>query len=508
MAECSKDWDVSNPEAYSHYRRFGELQLQGRIDEAMAELEMAVKLDPLDPVNHFTLGSFKGSLGARQGNAALVKEGLEACWVAATLDRTWILPWAEIGFILLESGRPGEAVEHLRAVPTERQPLDTRYYSALGAALRETGRFSESLSAFEASLELNPDDPVIVAAAAVAATLAGNKRRSRVHARTARHMGASDALDLQIEVANAIRAQIPGPEPAKGRIRDMEALDAAIRRDPADAAAHLHRGMLHFEQGNDGLAIADIDETLKLDPENAVAYYVRGTIHVYLKRHDRVIHDLSESLRIEPGNAQARFHRGIAYAELDELVLAIDDLTEAVRLEPGNADAYRARGDCHRYREEYDLAIADFNTALGIDPEHAWSYRGRGACYRVMRDFDRAMADYDEAVKLEPEDFFARRFRGDAHLAMGAYDLAVADCEAALAIGGPDEVAYFCMGNARLLSGNFEQAIGNFDSAIECNSDSGRAFYARALAKELSGDTEGSGLDYRRARDLGFDESS
>ena len=503
-----QDWDVSNPEAYSHYRRFGELQLQGRIHEAIAELEMAVKLDPLDPANHFTLGSYKGGIGAKQGNAALVQEGLEACWIAATLDRTWVLPWAEIGFILLQSGRPGEAVEHLRAVPPERRPLDTRYYSALGAALRETGRFGESLTAFETCLELDPDAPAIVVAAAVAAALAGDKAKSRLHARTARHMGASDELDLDLEFANAIRAHIPSPEPTKGRIRNMEALDAAIRRDPTDAMAHLYRGMLHFERGDEAAAIADIDEALRLDPEDAVAYYVRGTLYAYLKRHDRVIHDLTASLQIEPGTAQARFHRGIAYAELDELALAIDDLTEAIGLEPDNADAYRARGDCQRYRAEYDLAIADFNTALGIDPEHAWSYRGRGACYRMMQDFDRAIVDYDEAVRLEPEDFYARRFRGDAHLAMGAYDLAVADCEAALAIGGPDETAYFYMGNARLFSGNFEQAIRDFDSAIECNSDSGRAYYARALAKELKGDAEGSALDYRQARDLGFDESS
>ena len=488
-----RDWDVSNPEAYSHYRRSGELQLQGRIHEAIAELEMAAKLDPLDPANHFTLGSYKGDIGAKQGNAVLVQEGLEACWVAATLDQEWILPWAEIGFILLESGRPGEAVDHLRAVPPERRPLDTRYYSALGAALRETGRFVESLNAFEACLELNPDDPEIVAAAAVTAALAGDKVRSRLHARTARHMGASDVLDLYLEFANAIRPHIPSPGPARGRIRNMQALDAAIRLDPADATAHLYRGMLHFEHGNDGLAIADIDEALRLDPEKAVAYYVRGTMHVYLKRHDLVIHDMTESLRIEPGNAQAWFHRGIAYAELDELALAIVDLTEAIRLEPGNADAYRARGDCHGYRGEYDLAITDFNAALGLDPEHAWSYRGRGACYRMMQDFDRAIADYDEAVRLEPEDFYARRFRGDAHLAMGEYDLAVVDCEAALAIGGPDEASYFYMGNARLLSGNFEQAIGDFDSAIECNSDSGRAYYARALSKELKGDSEGFG---------------
>ena len=505
-----RDWDVSNPEAYAHYRRFGELQLQGRIHEAMAELEMAVKLDPLDPANQFTLGSFKGSLGARQGNAALVQEGLEACWVAAELDKTWVLPWAEIGFILLESGRPGEAVDHLRAISPERRPLDTRYYSALGAALRNTGRFSEALkAAFEACLELNPDDPPDCGRRR--GSLCPGRRQERGPDCMPVRPGtweSSDALDLQLEVADVIRAHIPGPEPTKGRIRNMEALDAAIKRDPADAAAHLYRGMLHFERGDEELAIADIDEALRLEPENAVAYYVRGTLYAYLKRHDWVIHDLSESLRIEPGNAQAWFHRGIAYAELDELALAINDLTEAIRLEPGNADAHRARGDCHRFRGEYELAIADFNTALGIDPEHAWSYRGRGACYRVMQDFDRAMADYDEAVRLEPEDFYARRFRGDAHLAAGAYDLAVADCEAALAIGGPDEATYFLLGNARLFSCNFEQAIGDFDSAIECDSGSGRTYYARALAKELMGDAEGSDLDYRRARDLGFDGSS
>ena len=197
------------------------------------------------------------------------------------------------------------------------------------------------------------------------------------------------------------------PEPTRGRVRNMEALDAAIKgtirrmQRPIciEACCTLNGGMRK-------LAVADIDEALRLDPENAVAYYVRGTLYAYLKRHDRVIHDLTESLRIEPGNAQALFHRGIAYGELDELALAIEDLTEAIRLEPGNADAHRARGDCHRYKEEsIDLAIADFNTALGIDPEHPWSYRGRGACYRMMQDFDRAIADYNEAVRLETGGF-------------------------------------------------------------------------------------------------------
>ena len=503
-----RDWDVSNPEAYAHYRRFGELQLQGRMREAIAEVEMAAKLDPLDPANHFTLGSYKGGIGAELGNAAMVQEGIEACWIAAALDHTWVLPWAEIGFILLQSGRPEEAVEHLRAIPPERRPFDTRYYSSLGAALRETGRFAESLEAFEASLELNPEDPPVVEAAAIVAALCGDKVKSTRHARTARYLGASEEFPLRLEFANAIRAHMPDTAPAGNANHQLAALNAAIKRNPQDVTAYLYRGRLHFERGDEDQAIADLDEALRLNPDNAGVHYLRGILHGNFKRYELVVFDMTEVLRIEPDNAQACYRRGLAYGELDELDRALDDLTKAIRLEPGNADAYRGRGDCHRFRGEYDLAIADFDSALELDPEHARSYRGRGSSYRMKQEFDRAIADYDEAVRLDPGDFYARRFRGDAYLATGEYELAVADCEAALSIAGPDEVAYFYIGQASLFSGNFGLAIQSYDSAIGCNPDSGRAHYGRALAKELSGDPEGAEIDYRRARELGYDDST
>lgn len=190
-----KNWDVGNPEAYAHYQRSMELQVQGRMREAVAEVARAAELDPLDPANHFTLGSVKGGIGAQQGDAALIEEGIEECWLAATLDPVWILPWAEIGLILFSSGRPKEAVAHLKAVEPERRPLDTRYYSTLGLALRELGRYEESLTAFESCLELNPDDLLMVIVSTVTAALAGNKAKLRQYAKMARHMGASKELD-------------------------------------------------------------------------------------------------------------------------------------------------------------------------------------------------------------------------------------------------------------------------------------------------------------------------
>ena len=143
-----KNWDVSDPKAYDHYRRSLELQLQGKIHEAVAEVAKAAELDPLDPVNHFSLGSAKGWIGASTGNKALVEEALNSCWMAVTLDPNWILPWTEIGWLLLRMGRAREAVKHLRSVRPECGPLDSRYYDALGTALRsELGKLDESLDA-------------------------------------------------------------------------------------------------------------------------------------------------------------------------------------------------------------------------------------------------------------------------------------------------------------------------------------------------------------------------
>ena len=85
-----ENWDVSNPEAYTHYRRSFELQMQGKPKEALSEVEIAARLDPLDPANHYTLGSVKTGIGIGRGDMDLVKEGLDALWMAVTLAPRWI----------------------------------------------------------------------------------------------------------------------------------------------------------------------------------------------------------------------------------------------------------------------------------------------------------------------------------------------------------------------------------------------------------------------------------
>ena len=501
-----KNWDVRNPKAYEHYQRSMELQLEGKWDEAVAEVVKAAKLDPLDPANHFTLGSAKGGIGLRTGDETLIREGLEACWLAVALDPKWSLPWTEIGKLLLGMGRTGDAVEHLRAVPCDCGPLDHHYFTALGIALSQFGKFSESLAAFEASLEQNPDDPRVAALASAAAGAVGDGSRSNRYSKEARHLGVPERWDQLTSLAKSIGAELWPKGFQESSAQEIASYDQDIRRNPNNTRAYFRRGKAHFLEGEDDKAVSDFDAAIRLDPLNANLHLFRGTVYGYMKRHDLVIRDMSETIRLRPGDATAHYFRGLSHGELDELELAISDLDDAIRLNPDHVDAYRARGDTHRYKDNPELAIADYDAALRLDPEHGLSYRGRGSAFHMKGESDRAINDYDRALQLDPQDHYAYRFRGDALLAKGEYLQAISDFGHSLNLKGPDEISYRGRGFAHLFTGELNLALADYEAAVECNPESALATYGHGMVRKAMGDADGAKGDYSRARELGYEE--
>ena len=500
------DRDVSNIEANAHYRRSLELQMQGTLHEALAEVETAARLDPLDPVYHFTLGSVKTGIGMGSGDSALVNEGLNALWLAVTLDRKWILPWTEIGTTLLHTDRPEEAVAHLRSVKPECGPLDSGYYSTLGAAYWKVDRLFEALKAFEAALELDPEETADLVAASEIALLIGDTDKHRRYSKRAHHFGAEEGTDELLKLLREFGQKDKGNAGIAEHDRKITVMDAVIRLNPDDDHAYLTRGLAHFAKGDEDLAISDLDLVLRLNADHADAYMLRGILWGNRKQWGRLIADMNELIRLRPDDATAYYHRGLAYGEQDLLDQALVDMCEAIRLDPGHADAYRGRGDCYRYKREYDKAITDFDTALQLDPENAAARLGRGAAYRMKGDLDLAIADYDSTLRLKPRDPLAYRFRGDAHIAEENYDQAIQDCSRALNFSPDDPIAHYTRGNAYLFSGNLELALADFNAALEVDPTSGRSTHGRGLVRELMGEAEGAAEDYRRARDLGYDD--
>ena len=499
-----EDWDVSNPEAYAHYWRSLELRMQGKVHEALAEVEIAVRLDPLDPANHFTLGSVKTGIGIARDDTALINEGLNALWLAVTLEPNWILPWTEIGLTLHHTGRTAEAVEHLRNVNPECGPLDSHYHSALGAAYWKLGKLTEALAAFEASLELDPEETSALLAASEIALLIGDHEKHRRYFQRAKHSGADEGtLEIWELLREFGRKELDNADTAK-HDRKIAVMDTVIKLNPDDDYAYFTRGLSHFAEGDEDMAISDLDAALRLNLDHAGAHLLRGILLGNRKQWDRMITDMNELIRLRPDDSEAYYRRGMAYGELDLLDQAIVDMCEAIRLKPEHADAYRCRGDCRRYKGEYDKAVADFATALELDPENTAALMGRGASYRMKGDLDRAIADYDATLRLKPRDPLAYRFRGDAHIANKNYDQAISDCNKAVNLSAGDPIAYFTRGNAHLFSEELELALADFNAAVELDPTSSRFIHGRGLVRQLMGDAEGATGDYRRASDLWY----
>ena len=501
-----EDWDVSNPQAYAHYRRSFELQMQGKPHEALSEVEIAARLDPMDPANHFTLGSVKTSIGIARGDVDLVDEGLAALWLAVTLDPHWLPPWAEIGSTLYYTDRPEEAVAHLRSVKPECGPLDSYCYSTLGTAEWKLDELPRALAAFEAALELDPEETSVLLAASELALLIGDGKKHRRYLRRAQHFGADEGTLRFWAMLREFGEKYHGNAGPDEYDRKIAVMDAVIRLSPDDDYAHVTRSLAHFAKGNDDLAIADMDAVLQLDPDHAAAHMLRGTLFGYREQWNRMVADMTEVIRLRPADAQAHYQRGAAYGEQDLFDQAVADLCEAVRLEPDHADAHRVLGDCLRHKGDYDTAIADFGTALRLDPENTAAYLGRGAAHRMKGDLTQAIADYDAAVHLKPEEPLAYRFRGDARVAKGEYDLAIADCNRALQLSAHDPIAHLTRGNAHLFSGELEPALADFNAAVELDPTSGRYTYGRGLARLLLGDEDGAEKDFQLARELGYDD--
>ena len=497
---------MNNAEAFAHYRRSLELEMQGKLPEALAELETAARLDPLEPVSHFALGPVKTGLGIGRDDKALVQQGLEALWLAVALNPQWIPPWTEIGSTLLHTERPAEAVDHLLDLKPECGPRDHHYYSTLGAAFWRVDRLHEALEAFEAALELDPEETANLLAASELAMLTGDVNKQKRYLRRARHFGAEEGTENLWELLREFGKKDQDDAGTAEHDRTIAVMDAVIRLNPEDDCAYMKRGLAYYSKGEDDLALSDLDAVLRLNPDHAGAYVLRGSIFGHRKQWGRLVDDMTELIRLRPESAMAYYKRGLAFGEQDLSDEAITDLGEAIRLDPNHADAYRARGDCLRYRGEYDRAIEDFDTALQLDPNNAAAHLGRGGAYRMKGEPDLAIADYNAAIRLKPRDPLAYRFRGDANIAKKNYDQTVADCTRALNLGPGDPLAYFTRGNAHLFSGRLEPALKDFNSAVALDPTSGRSAYGRGLVRQLMGDEEGAAEDYRRASDLGYED--
>jgi len=124
------------------------LEKAGRVPEAIAEYEQALRLNPGYPEAHYNLGN--ALLKTGQMNEAMQH------WSEATrLKPDFAEAHYNLGVALMGMGRLPEAVEHLEQV-LRIEPRYAETHNSLGVALMRLGRLPEAVEQWEQALRLKP----------------------------------------------------------------------------------------------------------------------------------------------------------------------------------------------------------------------------------------------------------------------------------------------------------------------------------------------------------------
>lgn len=144
--------------------------------------------------------------------------------------------------------------------------------------------------------------------------------------REAHHRAPDDARiagAFALALARPFWLGAPSPELVR---ESRETAERALRLAPAQAEAHVARGLIHLMQGEISAALTELGVALSHAPNSVEALDALGRMLVELGRVEEGIAMLSRALAIEPDFASLRIHRARAQALLGRWDVAEADL--------------------------------------------------------------------------------------------------------------------------------------------------------------------------------------
>ncbi len=315
------------PENARAHNNFGmALAKEGRVPEAIAQYEAALKIEPGDQATHSNLGNAL----ARAGRA---REAIEQYRAALRIQPDFAPALYNLAKALFETGQYPQAVSEYEAV-IRVQPDYADAYNGLGEALESTpGRSAEAIPRYEQALRLNPS------LAQAHFNLGAAFFRERRGAEAAAEYEA--ALRLQPGFAEA-SDNLGVILCASGRVPEgIQRIEAALSLKPDDAKAHFDLGNALAQSGRIAEAIGQFEDALRIQPDLAEANNNLGMILCRSGRIPEGLQHIEAAIRTKPDFAPAHFVRGLALLQTGRRSEATAEFERVLQLRPGDPSATR-----------------------------------------------------------------------------------------------------------------------------------------------------------------------
>jgi tetratricopeptide (TPR) repeat protein len=420
------------PQAAARMRAtLGTVYLErGRVDDALAQFDAAVTLDP----SLFSVHLLRGLAHERSSRPAEASDAYRAAWRANTADA------ASAYLVLRANPSEARALDTLRMAVTRRIESPTSAFNgfpvadllddasvpapmfapaayAPAFAFIRQGKYDEALATLKDVVAADPlvTDPALQSSEAKRGIAALREKNVRF---------AIVALDAASgrTAGSAEVHRVLGMAFAAGKQYDksLTHLQEASRLNPRDERARVAIADVLVASGKPDAARESLRQTIRDLPESAEASWQLGRVEQSLGDAAAVrSFERASAKPVVAGLARLYAIVGQAYHAQFDVDTAADAYRRRARLMPNARDAHFDLGEIYRAQDKLDDAVVEYLLAALIDPSSARTFAMLGQVDAAAGRDEEAVVALRRAVTLEPGLLDARYGLSRALLRLG-----------------------------------------------------------------------------------------
>jgi tetratricopeptide (TPR) repeat protein len=233
-------------------------------------------------------------------------------------------------------------------------------------------------------------------------------------------------------------------------------------------------------------------------------------------------------------------HDGDRKVEANDIQGALASYSKAISIDSKNSRAYGSRAVAHLRSGDLQKSLQDLTEAIALDPKSVF-FGNRGYVNNKLGNNEQSLADYEKAIVLDPTNLvyydlaIARYLSGNKAAALDAilkhmdyftqdemgyyfggiiaseterFPEAIDYYNRAIAINGTEAQFFMKRGDVFFLQKKYDEAVKDYSTVIQMNPASGEAYYIRGNAKASLIDRAGACADWKKAQELGFEDSN
>lgn len=164
--------------------------------------------------------------------------------------------------------------------------------------------------------------------------------------------------------------------------------------------AYFERAEKRLANSDAAGAAADYNRAVELAPKSPSIRISRAMFLAEMGQFDEALKDCDAATELDPSSSNGLCGRGSVYLAKGDVVKAMDTFNEATGLFPRSAEPFDARADAWIEMGEFGRALDDLSQAITLDPDNPIRYAERATIFRELKRGEEAAADEKKAQEL------------------------------------------------------------------------------------------------------------